>query len=197
MPTRDELIRHYGGLSDDRLTSLAVNEASGLTVDALEVLKAELHARGLGDQVRDAIAIQTRPLAADELLELVRRARRLPCPRCGSRAAMLNAATVGTVRSFLVMTSYEKSLVIGCPPCIRSAADKADTITGAFGWWGLPFGPIHTFQAMSLNAKAAAAANQEEPTREFAQFVVGNRGAIVLQVKALDAHEGRGGPTMR
>jgi hypothetical protein len=183
VPTRDELIQRYASLSDDRLLDLAVSEASGLTAEALEVLKAELHARGIGNQLRDAITIQTRPIAAPELEELVQRARTLPCPSCGSTGAMLNAATVGTVRSFLVMTSYEKSVVVGCPSCISSAADKADTVTAALGWWGLPFGPIHTLQAIALNAKAASAAKQLEPTVEFRKFVERNRGAVVLQLQ--------------
>lgn len=196
MPTRDELIRQYASLSDDRLVALAVSEASGLTAEALEVLKAELSARGVGDQLSDAIGIQTRPVAPEALDALVQRARRLPCPSCGSTAAKLNAAIVGTVRSVIVMTSYEKDVVVGCPSCISSAADKADTITAAFGWWGLPLGPIHTLQAMSLNAKAATAAKQEEPTVQFRQFVAANRGAVVLQLQA-QSPESRGGPTRR
>jgi hypothetical protein len=195
MSARDELIRRYEGLSNDRLMDLAVSEASDLTTEALEVLNAELRARGLGELLEDVIAVQTTPVAAGELDDLVQRARRLPCPRCGSTAAMLNAATIGTARSFLVLTSYEKNVIVGCPSCISSAADKADTVTALLGWWGLPFGPIHTLQAMSLNAKAASAAKQLEPTAVFRQFVEANRGAIVLQLRAHHGSEQRGGPT--
>jgi hypothetical protein len=195
MPTRDELIRHYACLSDDRLMALAVNAAGELTAEAVDVLKAELHARRLDDRLPDVIAIQTRPVAPDELEALVQCARALPCPSCGSTASMLNAATVGTVRSFVVMTSYEKSIVVGCPSCIRAAADKADTLTAAFGWWALPFGPVHTIRAILLNAKAASVARQQQPTPEFMQFVEANRGAVLLQLQAHNGREGRGGPT--
>jgi hypothetical protein len=194
MPTRDELIRQYASLSDDRLVALAVNEVSGLTAGALEALTATLNARGLGDQLRDAIGIQTRPLAPSELDALVQEARGLPCPSCGSTAVKLNAATVATVRSVMVMTSYEKNVVVGCPACISSAADTADTITAAFGWWGLPFGPVYTLRAISLNAKAAAVSKQEEPTAEFRQFVSAHRGAVALQLQE-QSLESQGGPT--
>jgi hypothetical protein len=196
MPARDELIRHYAGLSSDRLVALAVNEAGGLTAEAVEVLKAELAARHMGDQLRDAIAIQARPLDPGELDALLERARRLPCPSCGSAVAKLNAATVATVRSMLVMTSYEKSVVVGCPSCISAAADRADTTTAAFGWWGLPLGPIYTLRAIALNSKAARVAKQEEPTAEFREFVAANRGAVVLQLQT-QSPESRGGPTKR
>jgi len=195
MPTRDELLRHYAGLSDERLVSLAVHEASQLTAEAVEVLQAELRARQLADNLRSAIAIQTTPLEHDEIEALVQRARRLPCPRCGSTAAMLNAATVGTVRSFLIASFSERDLVVGCPSCIRAAAEKADTLTAALGWWALPFGPLRAINAIVLNAKAARAATQEEPTADFRGFVTANRGAIVLQLEG--AERGVVGPEAR
>jgi len=175
--------------------ALAVNEASGLTPEALEVLRAELHARRLGNELRDVIDIQMRPIPPDEVDELVGRFRRLPCPLCGSVAGMLNAATVATAQSFLVMSTFEKRLVVGCSSCITAAADKADALTGALGWWAIPFGPVHTLQAMRLNARACSAAERQEATVELRQYVEANRGAVVLRLREAERPSERGGPT--
>ena len=162
MPTRDELIRYYATLHYDRLLALAVNEAAQLTPEALGVLREEVHRRGLDNVLRDAIEIQTRRVEPAEQEELVQRFRKLPCPICNAQAALLNGARVATAYSFLVMTTYQEGLVIGCPQCILAAARKANRATAAFAWWGIPWGPIRGLKAMWLIMRPAQPPNDRK-----------------------------------
>jgi len=118
MPTRDELIRYYGELTDDQLMRIGLYEADELTQEALEVLKAELRTRGLGKDMEEAIEVQTCLLSPGDQEELVACFRQLPCPICGATGGSLNAGTVATARSFIIMTTREERLVVGCPKCI-------------------------------------------------------------------------------
>ena len=183
MPTRDELIRYYETLHYDRLLALAVNEAAQLTPEALGVLREEVHRRGLDNDLRDAIEIQTRRVEPAEQEELVQRFRKLPCPICNAQAALLNGARVATAYSFLVMTTYEEVLVIGCPQCILAAARKANRATAAFAWWGIPWGPIRGLKAMSVNHEASAAAERHEATADLRQYVASNLGEVMLRLR--------------
>jgi hypothetical protein len=183
MSSRDELIRHYATLPDDRLMTLAANEAAQLTPEALAVLREEVHRRGLDKDLRDAISIQTRRVEPAELEELVQRFRRLPCPICGSRSGLLNAAKVATAHSVLVMTTYEAPLIVGCAQCIVAAASRANRTTAMFAWWGIPWGPIRGLEAMSVNAKAKSLAEMADATDELRGYVAANLGEVMLLLR--------------
>lgn len=180
MAYRDQLIRKYAQLSNDQLIRLATYEAGGLTPEAREVLREELRGRQLGGGLSDVIDIQQREIAPQEHDELVERFRKLPCPICNSVGRPLNAVTVATARSFLIMTTHQKRVVLGCPECILAAARKAQRLTLAFAWWGIPWGPIRGLQAMVLNAEARSAAARQEATAELYNYVAANRGEVLL-----------------
>lgn len=189
MPTRDELIRYYGELTDDQLMRIGLYEADELTQEALEVLKAEIRTRGLGKDMEEAIEVQTCLLSPGDQEELVACFRQLPCPICGATGGSLNAGTVATARSFIIMTTREERLVVGCPKCIVAAAHRATNLTCALGWWGLPWGPIRTFQAISKNARTNSTVQGHQATEELRQYVAANRGAVALRLQ-----QNRGGP---
>jgi hypothetical protein len=190
MPTRTELINYYSALPDDQLMRIALHEAGELTPEAVEVLKAEIRTRRLGEHLDAAIEAQTTLLAPEEQLELVERFRRLPCPICGAAGGLLNAAPVGTARSFLILTFYETHLVVGCSQCIIAASRRANNLTLALGWWGIPWGPFRALQAISINGKANSAAQGDKATESLMQFVAENQGAVLFKLRQ---HEG--GPT--
>lgn len=81
-----------------------------------------------------------RPSRNDEIEALVQRARRLPCPHRGSTAATLNAATVGTVRSFLIASFFERDLV-GAPVVHSGCRREGRHRHGRFGLAGSPIRP--------------------------------------------------------
>jgi hypothetical protein len=187
MPTRAELIDYYRALPDDQLMRLALHEAGELTPEALEVMKEEIRTRRLGEPLEAAIQAQTTSLPPEEQQELLARFRRLPCPICGTTGSLLNAATVATARSFLIMTLYESHVVVGCSRCITAASRKANNLTLALGWWGVPWGPIRACQAISINAKANSTAQTDQATETLLGYVAENSGAIVFRLRQQEA----------
>jgi len=169
---------------------LALHEAGELTPEALEILKAEIRTRRLGEHLEEAVEAQTSVLDFEQQLELVERFRRLPCPICGAAGGPLNAAMVGTARSFLILTLHETHLVVGCSQCIIAASRKANNLTLALGWWGIPWGPIRTLQAISMNGKASSAAQADQATESLMQYAAQNHGAILFRLRQHEA-----GPT--
>jgi hypothetical protein len=115
--------------------------------------------------------------------ELLAPFRRLPCPICGAASGLLNAAMVATARSFLIITHYERRVVVGCPQCIIAASRTANNLTLALGWWGIPWGPIRAFQAISINAKANSAAQTDQATELLSRYVTESYGAIVYGLR--------------
>jgi len=166
---------------------IALREAGELTPEALEVLKEEVRTRGLGEHLEGAIEIQTYSLSSEEQQELVARFRRLPCPICGAGGGLLNAAMVATARSFLIMTLYETHIVVGCCQCISRASRRANHLTLALGWWGIPWGPIRALQAMTINGRANSTAQGDQATEALKGHVAANRGTVV---QMLQQHEG-------
>jgi len=145
-PSREDLTRLYGGMSDDRLTDLAIHETDQLTPEALSVLQQEVRRRGLSERLESAIDVQTRHITTDEHDQLLRRFRQLPCPLCGAGGHLLNAVTVATTRSMLAATTYETQLVVGCPDCMLVAVRKAHRITLAAAGGAFPGGLCAAFR---------------------------------------------------
>ena len=187
MPTRAELSDYYRALPDDQLMRIALHEAQDLTPEALEVLTEESRTRRLGGHLEAGIEAQLGLLRPEEREELVARFRRLPCPICRAVGGLLNAAMVATARSFLIVTSYETRVVVGCPRCIIAASREASNVTLALGWWGIPWGPIRAFQAISVNAAANSTAQGDQATEVLKRYVAANRGTVVFM---LQQHEG-------
>lgn len=177
-PDIEQLKTTYKNLSDDKLAQLALYEAAGLRPEALEILKAEMRERGFEQEISGIVNAQLLDTDSKEFDEYVLLIRRQPCPVCGSIQQPLNAAIIGTVTSFLVFTSYHKSLTIACPACLQRALQTGTSITRFLGWWGLPWGIIRSTQALISNGKAAKDIGVPEPTDTLVDFVKANAGVI-------------------
>ena len=64
-----------------------------------------------------------------------------PCPDCGGPGPV-DVHTAHSAWSALVMTSWKSTPRVSCRPCATRAKLKAIAFTGAFGWWGFPWGLI-------------------------------------------------------
>lgn len=73
------------------------------------------------------------------------------CSCCGKVSAQPRYAIFFTVTSFIVQTSRSVTQGIFCSACAAKKATKATLITWALGWWGIPWGPIYTLQAIFTN----------------------------------------------
>src|SRR5262245_32031382 len=164
----DDLIRHYDRMSDNRLLAIALHEAADLRPEAVQILRQELRKRNLESQLSPAIESQLSPLDPQQIDSLVRRFRALACPACSASNLPLNAFSVSRATSILIVTRYQRQLIVGCPACIVDAANRADAHTALCGWWGIPWGPIRSIQALLHNAAVRRAAKQQQvPSKEL------------------------------
>ncbi len=108
------------------------------------------------------------------------------CERCGRLDSTLRGAGFMYAVSLLVVTFRNGSGGILCRRCRRTEATKWTIVSALFGWWGIPWGPIYTIQAIaenlaggqqdaSMNAAilravgATLVARKEIPRRRFAR----------------------------
>jgi len=181
MPTFSELQAHYRTLPDERLLQLALEEADGLTAEAVAALKSEIHFRGLAERIDAAVEVQRRPHDPEEERLLVARFRRLPCPVCGDSAGLLNAVVLARVRTILFAVGYEEFIVIACPPCI--SRETAEAKTGGLSWLLFPWGTVKNIRVMNTNRIARSTALDEGPSEFLLAYVAENRGTILYLVQ--------------
>ena len=74
------------------------------------------------------------------------------CSNCGVKDASLRLVAMYYVLSFLVVTFRRAASGIWCRKCRAREAAKWTFLSGIAGWWGVPWGPIYTLQALWINA---------------------------------------------
>lgn len=74
------------------------------------------------------------------------------CTRCGRVTAQPRSTVFYRVVSVLVVTTRTPIQGIFCSECAKKIALQASFITGLFGWWGFPWGPIWTIGSILGNA---------------------------------------------
>lgn len=182
MPDLDAVRRHYASLAEKQLLQIALYEVADLTPDGVSILRAELDSRGLGGRLEAALDAQLANANPAAQAQSVDRLRQLPCPHCGANHDLLNAFEVAQVESIVFLTRYQRSLVIGCSQCISRAASEAMWRTFFLGWWGFPWGPIRTIQALIKNFHARRAANYTSPTAALLAYVATKPGEVALLI---------------
>jgi hypothetical protein len=73
------------------------------------------------------------------------------CSCCGKVSAQPRYAIFFEVKSFILVTTRSTIQGIFCSGCAEKKAFRASTITWILGWWGLPWGPIYSIQALFRN----------------------------------------------
>ena len=66
------------------------------------------------------------------------------CQRCGLSDATLRYARFRQVLSFILWTTQRERSGLYCVDCRRTEMAHDKLISLLFGWWGIPFGVIHT-----------------------------------------------------
>lgn len=90
------------------------------------------------------------------------------CARCGRQDETLRLKLMHYVISLLLITFRRGSSGIWCDRCRAFEAAKWSFVSGILGWWGIPWGPIYTVQALFVNGKGGL-----QPT---------NQNAVILRV---------------
>ena len=105
-----------------------------------------------------------RSRAAQSLRRTLPPKRCLPNPKRSSSTCRYASAAARKTRrfrpssspyviSFLFVSSRRQIAGLMCDSCRSKAAVRSAFFTVLFGWWGLPFGPIYSFQALYHAAK--------------------------------------------
>jgi len=174
----NDIRENYKKFDNWKIEKIASEEAGSLRPEVIDIIKSEIKKRNLNLNLIDSIDSQIRELTESEFNEYYEFLRNHPCPNCNSKTQKINATMIGRVVSFLIMTNYEKSLKIACSNCLDEMHSKANMKSALFGWWGFPWGPIHTIRSFIFNISMKKNNRTEKPNEFFASFILNNIGII-------------------
>ncbi len=133
----------------------------------------------------DTMSIQNEPraCAAEDSVEPI------VCSCCNKVTAQPRYVIFYEVKSFLVQTTRSGIQGVFCSSCAEKKAYKASVTTWLLGWWGVPWGPIYSLQAIFTNmigGKQNASINTRLAINQAWAFA-GLGKADVARAIALDA----------
>jgi hypothetical protein len=71
------------------------------------------------------------------------------CSSCGKISARPRYSIFFEVKSFIVVTTRSAVQGIFCSACAEKKVLKASALTWLLGWWGFPWGPVYSIQALA------------------------------------------------
>jgi hypothetical protein len=108
-----------------------------------------------------AAAMSTPPSTEQPLPEPIK------CSSCAKVSAQPRVVVYRSVRSFLLVTLRKPVTGVFCSECAQKRALKASATTWLLGWWGLPWGPVYSVQALLENMFGGS-----QPALENARLLV-------------------------
>lgn len=139
----------------------------------------------------DTMSIDTGPKASERQAASEEPPEPIVCSCCGKVTAQPRYAIFFEVKSFIFMTTRSAIQGIFCSTCAEKKALKASAITWVLGWWGIPWGPIYSIQAIFTNlfgGKRPANINARLATHQAWVFAVMGKTDMARAI-ALDAME--------
>jgi len=174
----EQIKKHYQGLDNSKLESLATKEAKTLRPEVLPLLIEEIKRRNLSPAILDGMERLLKIPTNEELAEYSLLLQKQPCPVCNTKTKRLNAGMTSETVSAILFSTSRKSLYIACPDCLNRFKSNANSKTLMLGWWGLPWGPIRTIQSLMFNSRIAKTYYLETPNNIFQNYIYQNIGAI-------------------
>ena len=172
----------YKRMSDQDLIRALTQDSSGLTNEAIEVVKQEIKDRNLDPNICEGVDAQQKTYSIDEIDAYCNIIRKLPCPVTGSTTQKLNATLTAEAVSFLFFTQYSKKIIVCSPDILDKANTRALIKSALLGWWGIPWGIIRTIQAIDINSTNKKTNHIGEPNDFLRSFVLSNIGEIVTYI---------------
>jgi len=173
----EQIKRNYESFDDMKIELLAKNEVGSLEPEVIPIIINEIKKRNLDIDLLKGIEGQTNELTESELLEVKLKIESLPCPECGSRKSKLVGTLIRTVKSFVIVTTYNKTPVITCEICANSKKKSAMISTALLGWWAIPWGLLKT--PIALISTLIDNGNKKQISDEIiAVFSINNIGEI-------------------
>ncbi|AZC18565.1 J domain-containing protein [Pseudomonas sp. CMR5c] len=75
----------------------------------------------------------------------------ITCSICAKVTAQPRFVVLRSVKSFIVVTLRKPIAGVYCSDCAQKQSLKASATTWLLGWWGVPWGPIYSLQALVTN----------------------------------------------
>lgn len=75
----------------------------------------------------------------------------ITCSVCSKVSAQPRVVILRSVKSFLLVTIRKPIVGVFCSDCAQKQSLKASATSWLLGWWGFPWGPIYTAQALVTN----------------------------------------------
>lgn len=174
----NDIRENYKNFDDHKIEKIASEEAGSLRPEVLGILKSEINKRNLNANLLTSVDTQTNALTEAQFDEYCQMLRSQPCPKCNTKTSKLNVSMVGSVVSILVITNYEKKLLVACSDCLDQWHKNANIKSALLGWWGFPWGPIHTVRSFIFNSSMKKNNRTEKPNDIYQSFVLGNIGVL-------------------
>ena len=93
------------------------------------------------------------------------------CPLCNKRKG-INALTINTAFSILILTFRHTNIEIGCKECLKEKVKKTNIMSLCCGIWSLPFGIPVTLFAIFKNIHSLKYLNMDIPTKALKKYVL-------------------------
>lgn len=139
----EQIRNHYSKMDDLKLERIAKFEITSLQPEVKPIVIAEIQKRGLDENLLTGIQAQTKELSEEEVYELRDKLKGLGCPNCGNSNQGLVGGIIRKVRSYLIMTHYEKRTMIACKECVETERKNQLIKNSLLGWWGFPWGLLY------------------------------------------------------
>jgi hypothetical protein len=143
----EQIKRNYAEFDDSQIEGIARNEAGELEPEAAEILEQEIEKRGLGRKLKEWMEAQRRELGPGELMDLISKLSRLPCPRCGQGDSPLIGVVLRQIQGFVVFTKHKKGPFVACPACVAQRRRQAMMATSV-SWLACPHAVFSAFHAL-------------------------------------------------
>jgi len=174
-----EFVREiYARMDDKELIRVLTQDVSGLTPEAVDVVKEEVKKRNLDPNISRGIDAQQKSFTVQEIDVYCELIRNLPCPYTNSTDNKLNGTMTAEVMSFILFSEYKEDIIIGSPQALDKANNNALVKSILLGWWGIPWGIIRTIQAINTNLNNKKTNHLGVPNDFLRSYVISRIGEI-------------------
>ncbi len=167
----------------DHNSDPAAHRKTAEIIEAYSVL-GDLQRRAEYDASRRKPPPPSQEAQAEDVRQVI---KAIACQACGCQDATLRIATFYWVTSLLVITRRGTRDGTWCERCRAKQAALWSLVSGVFGWWGFPWGPIYTVPALYHNAVGGKKSPKDNAALlRLVGFQLFEKGRVADAVSALD-----------
>lgn len=174
----EQIRNHYSNMDDSKLERIAKFEVASLHPEVQPIIIAEIKKRGLDENLLIGIKAQTKKLSEKEIHELRDKVKGLDCPSCGKPNQELVGGIIRKVRSYVLVTHYEKRPMIACKSCLEKERKSQLIKNSLFGWWGFPWGFFYRTPQAIINHFRDNGKEEEISESILIEFAIQNAGEL-------------------